>query len=128
MSATRRRWARAYGASGWHLTLMFASLVLVAYVLAVVGLSALWNSEVRWQSIAVWFVAAVIFHDLVLSRYALADRVLSGRCFCCRPQEAAFGSDDQFRACRPCSPRSRPCCSSPASCSTGPKPSLQPPA
>jgi hypothetical protein len=44
----------------------------------VLGPHALWNSKVWWQSIAVWFLAAVIGHDLVLfPLYALADRSLT---------------------------------------------------
>jgi len=39
------------------------------------GAQALWNTKVWWQSIAVWFLAAIIAHDLVLfPLYALADR------------------------------------------------------
>ncbi len=80
MSNRHVTWTRAYGASGWHLTLMLASLALVVYIVATLGLSALWDSEVWWQSIAVWFVAAVVVHDLVLfPAYALADRVLTRR-------------------------------------------------
>jgi hypothetical protein len=72
------RWSRAYGASGWHLALMLGSLAVVAYVVATVGLDALWDPDVWWQSIAVWFVGAVVLHDLVLFPvYALADRLLT---------------------------------------------------
>ncbi|WP_134739485.1 hypothetical protein [Nocardioides sp. 503] len=79
MSSPRStRWSRAYGASGWHLALMLGSLVVVAYVVATVGLDALWDPDVWWQSIAVWFVGAVVLHDLVLfPLYALADRLLT---------------------------------------------------
>ena len=42
--------------------------------------AALWNPRTWWQSIAVWFAAAIIAHDLVLFPiYALVDRML-GRC------------------------------------------------
>ena len=42
-----------------------------------VGPQALWNPDTWWQSIAVWFAAAIIAHDLVLfPMYALADRLL----------------------------------------------------
>ena len=40
----------------------------------------LWNPGTWWQSIAVWFAAAVVGHDLVLfPLYALVDRILSTR-------------------------------------------------
>jgi hypothetical protein len=77
-SPTGTRWSRAYGASGWHLALMLASLAVVAYVVATLGLTALWDPDVWWQSIVVWFVGAVVLHDLVLfPAYALADRLLT---------------------------------------------------
>lgn len=80
MAARHTRWTRAYGGSGWHLRLMLASLALVTYIIATLGLTSLWDSEVWWQSIAVWFVGAVVFHDLVLFPvYALADRILTRR-------------------------------------------------
>jgi len=45
----------------------------------VLGPQALWNPFVWWQSIAVWFLAAIIAHDLVLfPLYALADRSFTG--------------------------------------------------
>ncbi|GEP35320.1 hypothetical protein NSZ01_30880 [Nocardioides szechwanensis] len=76
-SARAARWSRAYGASGWHLALMLASLAVVTYVVLTVGLAALWDPDVWWQSIAVWFVGAVVLHDLVLfPAYALVDRLL----------------------------------------------------
>jgi hypothetical protein len=77
MPARSARWTRAYGATGWHLVLMVASLAVVTYVLLTVGLSALWDQDVWWQSIAVWFVGAVVLHDLLLfPTYAMADRLL----------------------------------------------------
>jgi hypothetical protein len=46
-------------------------------VVATAGVGALWNHRTWWQSILVWFAAAVILHDLVLfPLYALADRIL----------------------------------------------------
>lgn len=76
-SATGTRWSRAYGASGWHLVLMVASLGAATYVVLTVGLGALWDPEVWWQSVAVWFVGALVVHDLVLfPAYALLDSVL----------------------------------------------------
>ena len=41
------------------------------------GVRNLFNPHVWWQSIAMWFVVAVVGHDLILFPfYALADRVL----------------------------------------------------
>jgi succinate dehydrogenase hydrophobic anchor subunit len=55
---------------------MLTALALVAYTISVLGLSALWDPEVWWQSILVWFLGAIIAHDLVLfPLYALADRL-----------------------------------------------------
>lgn len=68
-----------YGASGMHLLLMLGSFALAAYVISVLGPANLWDPKVWWQSILVWFLGAVIAHDLILFPiYALGDRVLSG--------------------------------------------------
>lgn len=67
-----------YGSHPVHLLMMVAGFALACYVLATIGLAPLWNPEVWWQSIAVWFAAAIIAHDLVLFPvYALTDRLLS---------------------------------------------------
>ena len=73
--ATRRpgsavhRFHRFYGAHPLHLLVLVASLTLTAY--AVSFLVRAPNTE----RIAIWFVAAVVAHDLVLfPLYALADR------------------------------------------------------
>ena len=50
-------------------------MALAGYVVTLLGPQALWNHKVWWQSIAVWFLAAIIAHDLILfPLYALADR------------------------------------------------------
>jgi hypothetical protein len=68
---------KVYGANALHLLTMIAGFALLGYVLTTVGVTALWNPRVWWQSIAVWFAAAVLLHDLVLfPLYALADRIL----------------------------------------------------
>ena len=68
---------RVYGAHPLHLLTLTAGFALFGYVLATIGPSALWNTEVWWKSIAVWFAASVIAHDLVLFPiYTLADRIL----------------------------------------------------
>ena len=67
-----------YGSHPLHLLTMLAGFAVVGYVLAVFKPLTLWNPQVWWQSIAVWFAAAIIAHDLVLFPvYALADRILA---------------------------------------------------
>ena len=71
------RFKRLYGGHPLHLVTLLASFSLVGYVISVMGTKQLWNSRVWWQSILVWFVAAILLHDLVLFPcYALADRSL----------------------------------------------------
>ena len=71
---------KAYGAHPAHLLTMVSGLALVGYTLATLKLTELWNQGTWWQSIAVWFVAAVVAHDFVLfPLYALADRALAAR-------------------------------------------------
>ena len=75
--------ARYYGAHPVHLLTMVAGFALLGYVLMALRPAALWNPGTWWQSVAVWFAAAVIAHDLVLfPLYAAADAALgrlSGR-------------------------------------------------
>jgi hypothetical protein len=67
-----------YGANPLHLLALLASFALLGYVISVVGPVTLWNPVVWWQSILVWFLGAVVLHDLVLfPLYALADRSLT---------------------------------------------------
>lgn len=69
-----------YGAHPLHLLTMTAGLALLGYILVTFKPAALWNPNSWWQSIAVWFAAAVIGHDLVLfPLYALADAAMSRR-------------------------------------------------
>lgn len=76
---------RFYGAHPLHLVVLLAALALTAYTVSVLGIGGLFNREVWWQSIAVWFAVAVIAHDLILfPLYALADRILTLR----RPRAA----------------------------------------
>jgi len=68
---------RIYGSHPLHLLTLVAGFALFGYVLATVKPQTLWNPNVWWQSIAVWFAAAIIAHDLVLFPiYALTDRLL----------------------------------------------------
>ena len=71
---------RRYGSHPLHLLTMTAGFALFGYILATVKPITLWNPHSWWQSIAVWFVAAVVAHDLLLfPAYALADRLLGAR-------------------------------------------------
>lgn len=76
----RSAWARfrtGYGSHPLHLLTLVAGFALFGYVIATFTPAALWNHRTWWQSIAVWFAAAVVAHDLVLfPLYALADRIL----------------------------------------------------
>lgn len=70
--------ARLYGSRPLHLLTLIAGFALLGYVVATVKPGALWNPHVWWQSIIVWFAAAIVAHDLVLFPvYALADGLLS---------------------------------------------------
>jgi hypothetical protein len=56
---------------------MTSGFALFGYIVATVKPVTLWNPHSWWQSIAVWFAAAVIAHDLLLfPMYALADRII----------------------------------------------------
>jgi hypothetical protein len=68
---------RVYGSHPLHLLTLVAGVALLGYAVVTLGISALWNPRSWWQSIVVWFAAAVVVHDLVLyPLYTLADRVL----------------------------------------------------
>ncbi len=68
---------RIYGSHPLHLLTLVAGFALFGYVIATIKPTTLWNPNTWWQSIAVWFAAAIIAHDLVLFPiYALADRLL----------------------------------------------------
>ena len=68
---------RIYGSHPLHLLTLIVGFTLFGYVLVTIDPETLWNPNVWWQSIAVWFAAAIIAHDLVLFPiYALADRIL----------------------------------------------------
>jgi len=77
MKSTLARFRSFYGSTPLHLLGMLLCFALVAYTVATVGISALWDPSSWWQSILVWFAGAVLFHDLLLfPLYALADRVV----------------------------------------------------
>jgi hypothetical protein len=70
--------ARLYGDRLFHLIVVVAAFALGGYAISVLGVRNLFNPEVWWQSIGVWFAVAVIGHDLILfPLYALADRLLT---------------------------------------------------
>jgi hypothetical protein len=70
----------SYGSHPLHLLTMVSGFALLGYIVATFKPSTLWNPGTWWQSIAVWFAAAVIGHDLLLfPLYALADRILAMR-------------------------------------------------
>lgn len=72
------RFRHVYGSGPVHLLLMLAGLGTTAGAIATMTPEKLWNPESWWQSIAVWFVIAVIAHDVIaFPAYAAADRVLS---------------------------------------------------
>jgi hypothetical protein len=71
------RFKRIYGATPLHLLTLVACFALVGYVISLLGSAQLWNPTVWWQSIGVWFIGAIVLHDMVLfPLYAIADRSL----------------------------------------------------
>ena len=63
-----------------HLLTMVSGFALLGYILVTFKPSELLNQGTWWQSIAVWFVAAIVGHDFVLfPLYALVDRILATR-------------------------------------------------
>jgi hypothetical protein len=74
------RFSAIYGSHPLHLLTMASGFALLGYILATLKPATLWNPGTWWQSIAVWFAAAVVAHDLLFfPLYALADRVLTAR-------------------------------------------------
>jgi hypothetical protein len=79
---------RLYGGGPLHLALMLGALALAGYAVLELGLDNLFDPDSWWQSIAVWFVAAAVVHDVVLfPAYSFVDRVLSGPRKPPQPQE-----------------------------------------
>ena len=67
-----------YGAGPPHLLLMLGALGLAGYAALELGTAGLWDGDSWWQSVAVWFVAAAVVHDLVLfPAYSAVDRLLA---------------------------------------------------
>ncbi|HEX4245862.1 MAG TPA: hypothetical protein VHY77_09860 [Acidimicrobiales bacterium] len=66
-----------YGAHPLQLIILLGSFAFVGYIVSVMGAKQLWNSKVWWQSILVWFLGAILLHDLVIFPfYAIANRSL----------------------------------------------------
>ncbi|MCV7217514.1 hypothetical protein H7J51_19750 [Mycobacterium crocinum] len=77
MSSPARTFRKLYGSHPLHLLTLIGGFALFGYVVATLGPAQLWNPQTWWQSIAVWFAASIIAHDLVLFPvYALVDRIL----------------------------------------------------
>jgi hypothetical protein len=77
MPSGSSRFTSIYGSGPLHLLTMVSGFALLGYVLATFSPATLWNPGTWWQSIAVWFAAALVVHDLVFfPLYALADRLL----------------------------------------------------
>ncbi|OBI83617.1 hypothetical protein [Mycobacterium asiaticum] len=77
MRGVTRVFTKYYGSYPLHLLTLVAGFALAGYVLLTITPAALWNPHTWWQSIIVWFAAAVIGHDLLLYPiYALADAVI----------------------------------------------------
>ena len=71
--------ATLQGAGVLRRTVVLACLALAGYAVVELG-AGLWGSQAWWQSILVWFLAAVVVHDLLLfPLLAATDRILVQR-------------------------------------------------
>ncbi|MEK8073667.1 hypothetical protein [Rhodococcoides navarretei] len=74
-----RAFTRIYGGHPLHAVGLLLSFALVGYVVTLAGPQSLWNSDIWWKSILVWFFGSVLLHDAVLfPLYSLADRLITG--------------------------------------------------
>jgi FtsH-binding integral membrane protein len=79
MSAALERFRSLYGSSPLHLIAVIASFVIAFYAASKIA-----QSDARWN-ILLWFLGAVLLHDLVLfPLYTVLDRIAGGR----RPRAA----------------------------------------
>lgn len=78
MFSATRVFRDTYGASPVHLLTMLAGFALLGYLVVTAQPATLFKPEgTWWKSMALWFAAAIVCHDLVLFPvYALADRLL----------------------------------------------------
>lgn len=68
---------KIYGSGPRHLLVLTGCFLLTGYTLLVLGPAKLFNPEVWWQSIGVWFLGGAVFLDFVLLPLcASADRGL----------------------------------------------------
>jgi hypothetical protein len=89
MRALITRFTAFYGSNPLHLLGTITAWALAGYVVTLLGPQAMWNPKVWWQSIAVWFLAAIIAHDLILfPLYALADRSVTAALAAVRSRRA----------------------------------------
>jgi hypothetical protein len=81
MATALTAFRKVYGSRPLHLLTMLAGFALLGYVIATATPSELWKPEgAWWHSMALWFVAAFLAHDLVVFPiYTLADRILGTR-------------------------------------------------
>ena len=90
MGSSGGRLKELYGSGPRHVLAMLVAIALAAYTLSVLGVSTLWAGDVWWQTILVWFLGAVIIHDLLLfPLYAAADRALQRGVGSARPRVPA---------------------------------------
>jgi hypothetical protein len=72
-----KRFTRIYGGHPLHLLALMTCFAFVGYVVSIVGTHELWHGHKWWQTILVWFVGAIVLHDMLLfPLYTLADRSL----------------------------------------------------
>ncbi|WP_428342531.1 hypothetical protein [Mycobacterium sp.] len=81
MTSSLAAFRKVYGSHPLHLLTMLAGFALFGYVVVTATPSTLWKPEgAWWHSMAVWFLAAFLAHDLVVFPiYALIDRILGTR-------------------------------------------------
>jgi len=81
MTATLAAFRKVYGSHPLHLLTMLAGFALLGYVIVTATPSTLWKPEgAWWHSMALWFGAAFLAHDLVVFPiYTLVDRILGAR-------------------------------------------------
>jgi hypothetical protein len=66
MKARLKQFTRMYGAHPLHLLALLTCFAFVGYVINTVGVHELWSGHTWWQTILVWFVGAIVLHDLLL--------------------------------------------------------------
>ena len=73
-----RAFTRIYGGHPLHAVGLLLSFALVGYVVTLAGPHTLWNSDIWWKSMIVWFLGSVLLHDAVLyPLYSLVDRLIT---------------------------------------------------